>query len=44
MVTLANKHITHDIFHKSYSTQTFNYFDDFDKYQRLAKEPHYYRL
>ena len=39
---LANKHITHDIFHKSYSTQTFNYFDDFDKYQRLAKEPHYY--
>ena len=40
---IASKHITHDIFHKSIDTQTFNYWDDFDKSTRLSKIPQYYQ-
>lgn len=38
---IASKHITHDIFHKSYNIETYNYFDDFSKQKRLAKFPQY---
>ena len=39
---IASKHITYDIFHKSYTTDTYNYFDDgFSKMTRLSKDIHY---
>jgi hypothetical protein len=38
---IASKHITHDIFHKGYSVNSYNYFDDFDKIHRVSKKPHY---
>lgn len=38
---ISGRHITHDIFHKSYSVDTWNYWEDFDKLQRISKNPHY---
>ena len=32
------KHITYDVFHKNYSINEWDYYDDFDKLKRLAKE------
>jgi hypothetical protein len=47
--TLAAKHITHDSFHKSYSVQTYDYFNSYDpkskkfgsKLKRLSPNPKY---
>lgn len=38
---IASKHITHDIFHKNYTVETYNYWDDFKDYVRLAKNAHF---
>ena len=39
---IASKHITHDIFHKSYTVDSYNYFDDgFSKMTRISKGVHY---
>jgi len=38
---LASRNITHDIFHKSYSVEEYNYFNDFNKTQRLGARTHY---
>jgi len=40
---MSAKHITYDIFHKDYSVNTWDYYDDFDKLKRLAKSPHFER-
>ena len=36
---LGSTIITHDIYNKSYSKNTYGYFDDFDKHGRIEKEP-----
>ena len=38
---LATKHITHDLFNKSVTVREFNYFNDWNKLQRLGDGPHY---
>lgn len=38
---ISSKHITHDIFHKNYTVETHNYWDNFNDYKRLAKNPHF---
>jgi len=38
---IATKHITHDIFHKSYDVQRFDYWKDFNKVKRIGAERHY---
>lgn len=40
---ITTSNTTHDIFHKSYSTQSFNYYDDFDKFPRLGNNQKYVR-
>ena len=35
---MSAKHITYDVFHKNYSINEWDYYDDFDKLKRLAKE------
>jgi hypothetical protein len=38
---LGSTLITHDIYNKSYSKNTYGYFDDFNKHQRIDKNPIY---
>jgi|TARA_R110001592_G_scaffold357096_1_gene659814 hypothetical protein len=38
---LGSTVITHDIYNKSYSKNTYSYFDDFNKYQRIDANPIY---
>jgi len=38
---LGSTIITHDIYNKSYSKNTYGYFDDFNKHQRIDKNPIY---
>jgi hypothetical protein len=38
---LYSKQITHDLYHKNYSVEEYNYYRDFNKYKRLAKSHKY---
>ena len=38
---LGSTIITHDIYNKSYSKNTYGYFDDFDKHKRIGTNPIY---